>query len=136
MSDVTKTYSGQQSYHEMLIRAQALSPVLTYLLCSLFLSTKIDTRLKMQQSTSIPLHDDKRWAERTATFGVYFDREPGSSKMSRFIKEVFGGFTVEVGWSDTHGHVQHLFADTPFVQWLQSGVVTMDESKLLVTINL
>lgn len=136
MSQTTKTYSAQQSFHEMLIRAQALSPVLTFLLCNLLLKTKVDPQIRIQSSANIHLCREDRWEQRARTFGVYFDLQPESSKMSKFIKEVFGGFTVSIGWGDSQGHHQHLMADTPFVQWLQSGVVTVDDEKQLVTINL
>ena len=136
MPSPTKTYSGEQSYHEMLIRAQALSPVLTYLLCDLLLRTKINPKVLVQATPSVELHDDGLYADRIRGFGVYFERNSESSKMSQFLRTVFGGFTIHIGWTDSVGHIQHLLVDTPFVQWIQSGVVTMDESKQLVTINL
>ena len=129
MSDPGKTYSGAQSYHEMLMRAQAQSPALTYAMCTLLLAIKIKPETVIQQSEEICL------AGGTSPICLYFHREPQHSKMHRFLEDVFRHYTVWIISTDVYGNQKALCADTQFVQWLQAGAVTIDNERQLVTVK-
>lgn len=126
MSNPDKTYSGQKAYHEMLIRAQAMSPALTYVFCKLLLSIKVDPaqhRQRVRVLVSDPYYN-------------LFSRTRDTCIMARFGKEIFNDFTVWAGAVDYQGTECYVAADTQFVEWLKTGVVVMDDEKQLVTITL
>jgi len=128
----TDTYSGIQSYHEMMKRAQATSPALTYALCKLLLGIPSDEKPKK----------DGRYTSKTVVldsndpFAGLFHKETQYCQMSLFAKEVFGSFNVGVGYVDTYGTEQCVIADMQFVEWLRGDVVVLDDEKQLVTLKL
>lgn len=127
MSNPEKTYSGQQSYHEMLVRAQALSPALTFVLCTFLTKIPIDPK-KLRVGISIKADNE---------FFNLFAQNPDSCPMARFVKEVFHNFTVTFGMTGQMGMEYGMGADVQFVQWLQGEeVVVIDQKKRLVTIKM
>lgn len=141
MSSVTfaeKTYSGEQAYHEMLVRAQARSPALLYILCKLFLGETVETKRQRVETRRIGHHDEEPLA-------YYFNdgsQDPLKypSFMAEFVKEIFCGYTVRYSWDNgsasyTYGAC-YLYADPQFVRWLRSGVVEIDDELELATIKM
>lgn len=133
MSD--KTYSGVKAYHEMLVRAQALSPGLTYAMVSLLLAITIKPKEIYQESRSVSARD-------CPDFGDYFrDVYPSvdSSKpvtiMQSFLQQIFCAFVAR-GTRDDCGRDCKVIAETQFVKWLKSDVVTVDKTEKLITIKL
>ena len=122
------TFSGVQSYHEMLKKAQSTSPALTYILCSLLLEVELsDKSDPTVKSRAVAVHGDE--------FKGAFHKDSDYSRMSLFLKEVFGRFNAWVSWKDQQGESQYIVADKQFVRWLQSDVVEVHSQEELVTIK-
>lgn len=132
MNNERKTYSGEQSYHEMLRRAQSLCPSLLYVLCKLLLPVKIAGTGMLVRSEMVRVWQD---AGPDEIFSVHFYDKKELSRIDRFIESVFDNHTVAIGWEDDRGREKYLKADVQFVCWLQKNVVTVDDEKMLVTIH-
>ncbi len=131
MDQPVKTYSGQQAYHEMLVRAQALSPACTYVVCDLLLKIEIKPDVMQQRSRAINLSNQAE-----SLLHLFSLHNPFESRMALFLKAAFGGFNVLIGFCDHLFAQQELVVDTQFLQWLQSDVVIVDDKSKLVTIKL
>lgn len=124
MLDQTKTYSGTQAYHEMLIKAQALCPALTYALCSLLLKAK--EKAHTEHLYQVFVDPDHR-------FYHYFGYNDQTNTFGRFIKIVFHNLTVN---TDEDRSAYIVFAHKQFVEWLKTGVVVLDDKAMLATVTL
>lgn len=123
-----KTFSADQSFHEMLVRAQALSPVLTYIMCWFLLRPHDKQENPLVVRSILAPHNQPFFYSRFE--GKY------NSSMCGFLRHIFQGYVVHVGSEDYHfNEFYFLYADVAFVHWLQSGVVTMDDKRQLLTIN-
>lgn len=124
-----KTYSGVQAYHEMLIRAQASCPALTYILCKYLLEAQIKKEKYVVKSAVISVGNPEHVE--------YFDHSNERCSMTRFVGEIFGkDKNVQLKWDDANGYRKQFQADIQLVRWLQSGVVHIDHEQMLVTIKL
>lgn len=121
-----KTYSGQQSYHEMLVRAQAYCPALLYFICKKLLGITIDPKRLVQKTEEFPMHEGiPEW--------TYFGKDYKSARIHKMMVAIFQEQTVDVRG---FGRDKSFFlADTSFVEYLKSGIVTLDDEKRLVTIH-
>lgn len=117
-------FSAQDSYHEMLQRAQALDPVLTYVLCDLLREVK-KAEHPMWQSEKIPTGGPSEHK-----YSYYFMITP-QSDMDRFLTRIFDNFTVCVRLYEGSAI---LFARKQFVLWLQAEKITFDPDQQFVSL--
>lgn len=122
MSD--DVFSGQKSYHDMLKRAQALDPVLTYVLCDLVVRIKVEKSKKdyhayETEEVSTQLNSHKY------TYYFYL------SHMDVLTKEVFHDLTVRVSRCQDYST---LVVRPEFANWLKALKLTFDHENHFVTI--
>ncbi len=125
-----ETFSGVKSYHDMLHKAQSLSPALTYVVCNLLRSIpaknlETDERHVYSRVLNMDSNDEP--------FSTYFAGD-SNSEISQFLKVAFSSHNVFVKWADDYGYRKRLKADKQFVRWLKGDVVQMHDKDELVTI--
>lgn len=133
MQNEQKTYSGIQAYHEMLMRAQAYCPALLYVMCKLLLDADTKTKKDPNRPRSRVVHHGGR--DSTDPLRFYFNKDGRYSRMNIFCDKIFDSQTVSECTMDDYGYAKGLSADLQFVLWLKENRVTIDESKMLVTIH-
>lgn len=116
MTDTKGCFSATMSFHTMLRRAQELSPVLTYVLCKLLISSEVK---KDEVFVCSPRVANERRHDKLG-FSYYF---MGRSEMHSFVETIFHNITVRIsGPSERVGDGYSSFeltAHREFVLWLQ-----------------
>ncbi len=134
MSD--KTYSGVKAYHEMLVRAQALSPALTFAMATLISRIKIKTGEVYQETEVVNANGcDHKLRHHFRDVYPTPANERCCTIMQSFLREIFHGYTVRAT-REHCGDSCCLIVETQFVRWLQSGVVEFHDGDMLVTIKI
>lgn len=123
------TFTATTSYHQMLKRAQEVSPVLTYVLCALLIKAEEEKDHVVMRSERVPLE-----YRQNHPFSYYFMTD----EMESFVKLIFHGITVKVSCSSQAGgadfYSRELIAHRQFVLWLKGLKLTFDDETQSVVI--